>query len=265
MSYLQLKDRTAVVTGAATGIGFGIARAYAEAGANVVILDLNIEKAKDAAKKIEEEFGGKAIALKCDVTNTAEFNNCLDEAIKVFGKVDILANNAGITLIENVLEITKETWEKVFSINTTAVFLCSQAFAKKIIEQNIPGNIVMIASNAAKLTFNGQAHYNASKAAVANMAQSLAKEFAQYNINVNAVCPGGTDTEMLRYCMEDAVKKSGDPNLTVEDLRKAWGAPCLGRLIQPIEVGRVVVFLSSAPATIIRGQAITIDAGATPY
>ena len=96
-----------------------------------------------------------------------------------------------------------------------------------------------------------------------NIAQSLCKELWSYGINVNAVCPGGTDTAMLRACMEDAVR--ADPSLTVEQLRVAWGAPCLGRLIQPVEVGRVVAFLSSDAATIIRGQGIKVDAGATPY
>lgn len=264
MSVFDLKGRTALVTGGGSGMGFGIATAYAEAGANVVIADLNPEFAEASAKKLVDA-GHRAIGVGCDVTDTAAFQAALDAGVKAFGGVDILCNNAGYVIIEDVFEATPQNWDKVFAVNTKAVFFCSQAFAAHLKKQGKGGNIVIISSNAAKNTFNGQASYNASKAAVANMAQSLSKEFAAFGINVNAVCPGGTDTEMLRYCMEDAVKKSGDPNLSVDDLRVAWAAPGIGRLVQPVEVGRVVVFLSGEAAHIIRGQAITIDAGATPY
>ena len=264
MSTFDLSGRTAIVTGGGSGMGSGIARAYAEAGANVVIVDMNATFAEDAARMLCTE-GHRAIGVRADVTDTASFEAALDAGETAFGTVDILANNAGITRSEDVFDILPASWEKIFAVNTEAVFFCSQVFAKRLKVKGVGGNIVIIASNAAKSTFNGQAHYNASKAAAANIAQSLAKELCSYGINVNAVCPGGTDTEMLRYCMLDAIEKSGDPNLTLEDLRKAWGAPCLGRLIQPIEIGRVVAFLSSEAATIIRGQAITVDAGSTPY
>lgn len=257
-----LEGRTALVTGGASGMGFGIATAYCEAGANVVIADINAAVAEAAAEKLQQE-GYHAIGLRADVTDQEDFKNALLAGEKKFGVVDILCNNAGITRNDSIFDITPESWDKIFALNTKAVFLCSQAFASRLVELKHGGNIVIIASNAAKSTFNGQAHYNASKAAAMNIAQSLCKELWSYGINVNAVCPGGTDTAMLRACMEDAVK--ADPSLSVEQLRVAWGAPCLGRLIQPVEVGRVVAFLSSDAATIIRGQGITVDAGSTPY
>ena len=243
-------------------MGLGIATAYCEAGANVVLADINEAAVADAAAKLCEQ-GYRAIGVSADVTDPNDFKNALLVGEKEFGVVDILCNNAGITRNDSVFEITPEKWDKIFALNTKAVFLCSQAFAARLVELKHGGNIVIISSNAAKSTFNGQAHYNASKAAAMNIAQSLCKELWSYGINVNAVCPGGTDTAMLKACMEDAIK--ADPSLTLEQLRVAWGAPCLGRLIQPVEVGRVVAFLSSDAATIIRGQGITVDAGSTPY
>ena len=257
-----LEGRTAIVTGGASGMGFGIATAYCEAGANVVIADINEQVAADAAKTLCDQ-GYKAIGVQADVTDPENFKKALLAGEKEFGVVDILCNNAGITRNDGVFDITSENWDKIFALNTKAVFLCSQVFARRLVELKHGGNIVIIASNAAKVTFNGQAHYNASKAAAMNIAQSLSKELWSYGINVNAVCPGGTDTAMLKACMEEAIK--ADPSLTIEQLRVAWGAPCLGRLIQPVEVGRVVAFLSSDAATIIRGQGITVDAGSTPY
>ena len=264
MNAFDLSGKTALVTGGGSGMGFGIATAYAEAGANVVIADLNAAFAEEAAAKLVAQ-GHHAIGVHCDVTDPASFCAAMDAGLQAFGTMDILCNNAGRVMIEDVFDTSQDSWDKIFAVNTKAVFFCSQAFAARLKQQGKGGNIVIISSNAAKSTFVGQVSYNASKAAAMNIAQSLSKEFCSYGINVNAVCPGGTDTEMLRYCMEDAVKKSGNPSLTVEDLRKAWAAPGIGRLIQPIEVGRVVVFLSSPAAHIIRGQAITIDAGATPY
>lgn len=264
MNIFNLKGRTAIVTGGGSGIGLGIAWAYAEAGANVVLADLDGKTAEQAVQKLRAE-GYEALAVRTDVTDIESFEKALELGEKTYGTIDILVNNAGITLSEDVFDISLASWRRIFEVNTEAVFFCSQAFAKRLKDKGKGGNIVIISSNAAKCTFNRQAHYNASKAAVANLAQSLSKEFSLYGINVNAVCPGGTDTEMLHACMLDAIDESGDPDLTVENLREMWGAPCLGRLIKPIEVGRVAVFLSTEAATIIRGQAITIDAGSTPY
>ena len=266
LNTFDLTGRTALVTGGGSGMGFGIATAYAEAGANVVIADLNEEYIQNSTRKLTEQ-GYAAIGCKVDVSSIASFEVALEEGWRIFGKVDILANNAGITINEDALDITEQNWDKIFTINTKAVFFCSQAFAKRLKQHGLGGNIVIIASNAAKSAIAGQVHYSASKAAAANLAQGLAKEFSRLGINVNAICPGGTDTGMLLHCMEDTIEKSGDPTMTVERLRIDWGtrAPLLGRLIQPIEIGKAAVFLSSEAATIIRGQSISMDGGGTPY
>lgn len=264
MSIFNLDMKTALVTGGGSGMGFGISEALCAAGANVVIGDLSEKLAMEAVEKLNTK-GYHVLGMRMDVTNVDSFNACMSLGVKKFGTLDILVNNAGVTIIEDVFNITECTWDKVFDLNTKGLFLCSQAFAKFLVENKKGGSIVNIASNAAKVTFVGQVHYNASKAAVVNITQSLAKELAPYNINVNAVCPGACDTEMLRGCMEAAVEKANDPSVTIESLRKTWGPVQLGRITQPIEIGRVVAFLASDAAIIIRGQSISIDAGNTPY
>jgi NAD(P)-dependent dehydrogenase (short-subunit alcohol dehydrogenase family) len=264
MNIYELKEKTAIVTGGGSGIGFGICEALCDAGANVVIGDYKQALAMSAAEKLNAK-GYLALGVHMDATDPDSFSECMKAGNEKFGTLDILVNNAGITISEDVFAITKTTWDKVFDLNTRGLFLCSQAFAKFLVDHKKGGSIVNIASNAAKVTFIGQVHYNASKAAVVNITQSLAKEFAQYKINVNAVCPGACDTDMLRDCMIAVVESAKNPNITIESLRKDWSLPQLGRLSQPIDIGRVVVFLASEAAVIIRGQSISVDAGSTPY
>ena len=265
MNQYSLEGKTALITGGGSGLGRGIGQAMAELGASIVAADVRLEPAEAAAARLREQ-GYHAIAVAMDVTKPDSISKALDEAQKAMGQLDILVNNAGITKMQNIEDITPADWEQVFSINVEGMFLCCQQFSSYLRQQGRSGRIVNIASNAAKVTFPGQAHYNASKAAVANLTQSLAKELAAYHINVNAVCPGAVDTEMLRFCMQKTIESApSNCEITIEDLRKTWGPPQLGRLIQPIEVGRVVAFLATDAAEIIRGQSISVDAGNTPY
>ena len=260
----MLKNKTVLITGSGSGIGAGIARALGESGAQVVVADIDGEAAYRTANSLGKD-GIEAFAIKMDVTDAADIDKAYKAAEKEFGKLDVLVNNAGISMVEDALCIDMKDWDKIFDINVSGLFLCCRQFAQYKKAKGKGGVIVNIASNAAKVCFDGYAHYNASKAAVVNITQSLAKEFAPLGINVNAVCPGAVDTAMLRRGMERAIEGSPDPKPTIEDLRAAWGPPQLGRLIQPIEVGRVVAFLASDAAVIIRGQSISIDGGATPY
>lgn len=261
---MMLKGKTVLVTGSGSGIGAGIVRALGEAGAQVVVADVNESAAQDTAEALKKD-GIEAVAIKMNVTDTADIDRAYLDAEKAFGKLDVLVNNAGISMVEEALKIEMKDWDKIFDINVSGLFLCCRQFALYKKAKGEGGAIVNIASNAAKVCFDGYAHYNASKAAVVNITQSLAKEFAPLGINVNAVCPGAVDTAMLRDGMEKAIEFAPEPKPTLDDLRGQWGPPQLGRLIQPIEVGRVIAFLASDAAVIIRGQSISIDGGATPY
>jgi NAD(P)-dependent dehydrogenase (short-subunit alcohol dehydrogenase family) len=263
MGLVNLGGKVALVTGGGHGLGAGICEAIGQAGASVLVTDLDYEGAKNVASHLKEQ-GVKALPLKVDVTCEEEFQKAIQAGCEEFGRVDILVNNAGIVKIRKVLELPLSEWDKVFDVNVRALLRCSQVFAEHLINQGRGGSIVNTASNAGKVGYIGQIHYNASKAAVISMTQSLAKELAEFNINVNAVCPGAVDTEMLHECMLWTIEESKDTT-TVEELRKMWAPVQLGRLIKPIEVGRVVAFLASDAAIVIRGQSINVDAGTTAW
>lgn len=261
---MNFQKQVVCITGGGSGLGEGIAQAFTEQGAAVVLADVNVKKAQTVADKLVAA-GHKAIVVKMDVTDEEDVLKALREASAQMGKIDVLVNNAGITKMQNLEDISKEDWDTIFAVNVRGLFRCCQVFAAMLKERGATGKIVNIASNAAKVTFPGQAHYNASKAAVANMTQSLAKELAPA-INVNAVCPGAIDTEMLEYCMKQTIAMALEGQKPdIATLRATWGPMQLGRLIQPVEVGRVVAFLASDEAIIIRGQSISLDAGNSPY
>lgn len=265
MKYFSLKDKVVFITGGGSGLGAAIGQACGTMGAKVILGDIRLENVGKAAEVLRED-GMDVIAVEVDVTSEESVKKAFDKGVEAFGDITVLINSAGITRMQNIEDISMEEWDKVFAINVRGLFSCCQQFSNRLRDCKKGGAIVNIASNAAKVTFPGQAHYNASKAAVVNMTQSLAKELAPYGINVNAVCPGAVDTEMLRYCMEETIKNSPEgEEPAIEDLRGTWGPPQLGRLIQPIEVAKIVAFLAADEAAIIRGQSISIDGGNTPY
>ncbi len=260
----NFNDKVVFVTGGGSDLGVAIGRVFGQAGAKVILCDVRKEVVQKACDALTAE-NITAIALEADVTKPEMIKAAFAEGEAAFGVINVLVNSAGLTKMQEIQDITTADWDLVFNINVRGAFCCAQEFFSRLRAANQGGNIVNIASNAAKVTFPGQAHYNASKAAVVNMTQSLAKELAPFGINVNAVCPGAIDTAMLRYCMDETIKnapKGEEP--TIEDLRACWGPAQLGRLIQPIEVAKVVAFLASDAATIIRGQSINVDAGNTP-
>jgi len=258
----SLTGRTAFITGGSSAMGRGIARALLEKGAKVVLGDLD-QNLLSQAKNELDAYGPVETTL-IDLTIQESIENALDTAEKAFGTVDILINNAGVCVGHGIMDIPDQSFQLTFQVNVFGLFQISRAFVARLVVKGQNGNILNIASNAAKVCFEGMADYNASKAAVANLTQSMAKEWAKNGINVNAVCPGAVDTDMLRNCMLD-VESSTNGAVTVEDCRKTWGSPQLGRLIQPYEVGRIAAFLVSEAAVIIRGQSISIDGGSTPY
>ncbi len=256
-----LKDRVALVTGAGRGLGRGIAKVLAKEGAMVIAGDIQFDWAKETAMSISSE-GFKSLPVMMDVTSKDDVENAIKLAVETYGKIDILVNNAGVVNLQDVFELTAHQFSRTLEINVVGSFLCSQIFAKKVIELKCKGNIVNIASNAGKVGYAGQLDYNSSKAALINLTRIMALELAKYGINVNAVCPGAVETEMLLDCAKWIAGESGkDP----VELMNSFSPVQLGRLIQSEEVGEIVAFLSSEKAEIIRGQSINVDAGNTPY
>ena len=258
---MLLDGRTVFVTGAARGMGRGIAQAVAEAGASVALGDLDVEAVEETARLVDAA-GGRGLSVALDVTDGASIEAALTRTVEAFGGLDGWVNNAGLLRMHPALEATVEEWEAHHRVNVSGVFACCQAAARQMIGGGVKGSIVNIASNAGKVGYPNMAAYNASKAAVINLTRSLAAEWAHHGINVNAVCPGGVQTPMLTAVAEwIAARQGGDPDQLLGRMVPAQ----LGRHVQPIEVGRVVAFLLSPQAAIIRGQAINVDGGDTPY
>ena len=242
---MRLKGKAAAVTGAGQGIGRAISLTLAREGADVVVSDINLEVARKTAQEIEAR-GGRAVALKVDVTNLQDAEALTERAVQSFGKLDILVNNAGIYPSAPITEIREEEWDLVMAVNLKGVFLCSQAAARRMIVQR-QGVIVNVASVDAKTRTTGNAHYAASKAGVISFTRTLACEMASYGIRVNAVSPGWIGTETLR-------KKSDRWRQAVEEIP-------VGRLGTPEDVAEAVLFLVSDVAGYITGEILDVNGG----
>ncbi len=256
---MLLETKTILVTGAGRGLGRGIALAIVEAGGRVAVTDL--EPPEETAALVTEA-GGEVLTLAADVTNREAVSRAIVETCERFGHLDGLVANAGTIRMGTALESSADDHELQFTVNVQGLLTCCRLVAERLVAQESGGAIVNVASNAGKVGYPNMASYNASKAAVINLTRSLAGEWAQHGINVNAVCPGGVDTPMLAD-----VANWLAPRLEADagELLASMVPAQLGRHIQPIEVGRVVAFLLSEQATVIRGQSINVDGGDTPY
>lgn len=258
---MHLKDKVIFVTGAGQGMGRGIAQAVAEAGGHVVVNDLRLEPVQETARLVEAA-GRRALPVAANILNTAAMQQAIQQTVDTFGRLDGWVNNAGVVKMDSALDIAEADWRSQFEVNVQGLFACCQLAARQMIAQGQGGAMVNIASNAGKVGYRNMAAYNASKAAVINLTRSLSLEWAEHNINVNAVCPGGVDTPMLFGVAEWLTARiGGDPH----ELVKMMKPNQMSRHVQPIEVGRVVAFLLSEQAIIIRGQSINVDGGDTPY
>lgn len=241
----MLKGKSAIVTGAGQGIGQGIAQVLTKEGANVLVADLNLENAEKVVAEINAG-GGKAIAIKCDVSLKAEVDAMVEKAVSEFGKLDILVNNAGIYPMKPFLEMTEDDWDKVINVNLKSVFLCSQAAALKMPEGS---KIVSISSIAAFVGFDGLCHYCATKGGINASIRAIALELAKKKINVNAVAPGAIQTPGAAAA-EEIMKQ------TISMIPA-------GRMGQPEDIANAVAFLVSDKADYITGQTLIVDGGWT--
>ena len=257
---MNLSDRVYLVTGAGGGIGAGIAEALVEAGGSVALGDLELESTEATARAIDP--GGRHTrAVRCDVRSEAGVAEAIAATVAHFGRLDGVVNNAGVIEMNEARHATGEAWARELDVNVTGAFRVCRAALEHLTASD-QAAIVNVASNCGKVGFPNMAGYNASKAAVINLTRSLATEWAPLGVNVNAVCPGAVDTPMLaRVADWLADHRGGDPDAILAGMT----LPQLGRKAAPVEVGRVVAFLLSADATIIRGQAVNVDAGETPY
>lgn len=254
-----LAGRVIAVTGAARGIGAGIVEAVLQAGGSAVLLDTDRAGATDTAGRLDPS-GSRTLVVSADVTDAASLRAACEAAVARFGALHGWVNNAGIVRMGPAEAITADGWDLEFKVNARGVLLGAQAAYRAFAGRG--GAIVNIASNAGKVGFLNMAAYNATKAAVINLTRSLAKEWAKDGVNVNAVCPGSVATPMLREVAAVLEREGkGDAAALFAGMVPAQ----LGRHVTPLEIGRVVAFLLTDAAHIIRGQAINLDGGETPY
>jgi 2-hydroxycyclohexanecarboxyl-CoA dehydrogenase len=247
----RLKDKVAIVTGSAQGIGRAIVMRLASEGAKVAVADIDIEGATRTAEEIKKT-GASALAVKLDVTRLQDALDATELVERELGPIDILINNAGWDIIEPFLESKPETWDKVIAINYRGVLNCCKAVATKM-QQRGRGKIVSIASDAGRVGSTGEAVYAGCKAGIIGFSKTLARELARYGINVNVVCPGPTQTALLKNAMAG---REG-----VLDAM-ARGIP-FRRLGQPEDLAGAVAFFASSDADYATGQVLSISGGLT--
>src|ERR1035437_478003 len=248
---MRLKDKVAIITGGAEGIGKAYALGFAKEGAKIVVADINLPASKTLVEVLKSQ-GNDALAVKTDASSVADTENMVEKTLNKFGKVDILINNAAV--FQRVAAVRKPVWEldpadfeKVIKVNITGVFLCCRAVLPHMIKQK-SGKIINIASS---LAFQGAAnlsHYATSKGGVVTFTRSVAREVGQFNINVNSLCPGFT--------------LSADPeSITEEGRQYEVPARILKKPEYPEDLVGTAVFLASADSDFMTGQAVVVDGG----
>jgi NAD(P)-dependent dehydrogenase (short-subunit alcohol dehydrogenase family) len=251
----DLRGRKAIVTGGARGIGAAIARAFAGAGVQVAIADLDLA----AAKTLAREIGGGAAAFEIDVRERASQQRAFEAALAHLGALDIFAANAGVSTMRRAVDLTDDEWAFNMDVNARGIFLSNQIACRYFLREKRAGAIVNTASLAGKVGAPLLAHYSASKFAVLGWTQALAREMASHNVRVNAVCPGFVRTSM----QEREILWEGElRGMTPEAVRAEYVALTpMGRIEEPEDVADVVLFLASDAARFMTGQGINVTGG----
>src|SRR6266851_5199397 len=247
----RLKDKVAIVTGAAQGIGLAIAERLASEGAQVALADIQLEAAEQSAARICAT-GARAIAVRLDVSKLEDAMAAADRVEKELGPIDILVNNAGWDVLMPFLETTPDLWNKIIAINYLGPLNCCKAVAPRM-QARGSGKIVSISSDAARVGSTGEAVYAGCKAAIIGFSKTLARELARYKINVNVVCPGPTETALLKDAMAGREK-------VLEAM--ARGIP-FRRFGQPADLAGAVAFFASSDSDFVTGQVLSVSGGLT--
>ncbi len=246
---MRLKDKVALVTGSSRGVGRAVALGFAREGAKVVINYSSNEAAANEVVDAAKAMGTEAIAVKADVAKKAEVEALVGSTIEHFGRIDILVNNAGFTRPAMLLKMTEEQWDAVVDIHMKGTFLCSQAAARHMKEQN-SGKIINVTSVAGLVGTVGQVNYSAAKGGIISMTKSIARELARYNICANVISLGIVATDMTEKIRTDEKLKEIYMNRIL-----------LKRFAEPQDIAPAFIFLASGDSNYITGQLLCVDGG----
>ncbi len=251
---MRLKDKVAIVTGAASGIGRAIAKAYGDEGAKVVVSDIRKEPREGGTPTHEmiNENGGEAIFIETDVSSEDEVDELINETIDKYGQIDILVNNAGIFHQQKIHESDTEKWKDLIDVNLNGVYLTTKKVISHMLQNDIEGKIVNISSIAGSVGYAASPAYCASKGALTNLTRELAVDYAGEGINVNAISPGVIKTEMTdQFTSDPEMKAFMEQNTPYK------------RLGEPEDIANAAVFLASDESDFINGEDIRVDGGWT--
>jgi len=247
LEQFRLDGKTAIVTGCSQGIGRAIATGLAQAGANITGVDIHPQ---EETRKQVEAAGREFLECTANLAEEAAFDDVIAKTVARFGHLDILVNNAGITRRQPAIDFTREDWDAVIAVNQSAVFFCAQKAARQYIKQGTPGKIVNIASVSACEGGMKTVAYNAAKAAVKGVTMSMSNEWARYNINVNAIAPGFTVTQLT-------APMRGEQHRVDEMMTRIP----MGRWAEPEDMAGAAVYLCSQAASYVSGTTIVVDGG----
>ncbi|MEA1851398.1 MULTISPECIES: glucose 1-dehydrogenase [unclassified Chryseobacterium] len=260
---ISLKNQVAIVTGASSGIGSGIAKSLAAAGATVIVNHSSEHSADEAGKILKEitDAGGNGMIYQCDVSSEEQVVKMFQQVISQFGTVDILINNAGVQKDAKFTEMTLDQWNTVININLTGQFLCAREAIKEFLRRGIDpsrsiacGKIIHISSVHEVIPWAGHANYAASKGAIRMLMQTLAQEYGADKIRVNSICPGAIQTPINKNAWS-----------TPESMNALMKLVPYNRIGQPEDIGNLAVFLASDHADYISGASIFVDGGMTTF